>query len=219
MSYVYHSLLVDSLRNGTFDPDLDGTADEAHPEWANTLDWLGVQYYFRAGVTAQPAAIAPLALTPCFGALDFGACLPPEDPSHFVPVMGYEYWEPGLGEILLDFGRRWPDLPLLVTEAGIATEVGARRAENVVRTLEQIARARSAGVDVRGYYHWSLMDNFEWAEGYEPRFGLFRVERQGSYPRTITEGGSVFGAIAAARALTREQRLMYGGLGPMTPEP
>ncbi|MDQ3034775.1 MAG: family 1 glycosylhydrolase [Myxococcota bacterium] len=218
MRYVYHYLLVDSLRNGTFDPDLDGTGDEPHADWTGKLDWLGVQYYFRAGVTAQPATIGPVGLTPCFGPLDFGACIPPADPTHWVPAMGYEYWEPGLAEILLDLGARWPDLPMIVTEAGIATEVGARRAENVVRTLEQIAHARARGVDVRGYYHWSLLDNFEWAEGYEPRFGLFTVERTGEYPRTITEGGTVYGAIAGARRLTMEQRLRYGGLGPMTPE-
>ncbi|AKF06028.1 family 1 glycosylhydrolase [Sandaracinus amylolyticus] len=219
MTYVYHYLLVDSLRNGTFDPDLDGTGDEAQPTWAGKLDWLGVQYYFRAGVTAQPAALRPLGLTPCFAALDFGACLDPIDDTHWIPAMRYEYWEPGLGEILLAMGERWPDLPLVVTEAGISTEVGRRRAENVVRTLEQIARARAAGVDVRGYYHWSLMDNFEWAEGYEPRFGLFRVDRTGDYPRTITEGGTVYGEIAESRELTMQQRLEYGGLGPMTPEP
>lgn len=223
MRYLYHYLLIDSLRDGTFDANLDGTPDETHADWREAdgtprLDWLGVQYYFRAGVTGQPAALPVVDLTPCFGPLDLGACLDPEEPSHWIPAMGYEYWEPGIGDILIDLGARWPDLPLIVSEAGIATEVGARRAENVVRTLEQIARARDAGVDVRGYYHWSLMDNFEWAEGYEPRFGLFHVERSGEYPRTITQGGTVYSEIIAARGITTMQRLMFGGLGPMTPE-
>ncbi len=217
--YVYHFLLPDSLRDGTFDPDLDGTAEESHPEWADTLEWLGVQYYFRAGVTARPAVVPGLEATPCFGPLDSGACIEPADPTFWVPSMGYEYWAPGLFGILMDFAERYPDLPLTVTEAGIATEVGARRAENVVRTLEQIHFARRAGADVRGYYHWSLMDNFEWAEGYEPRFGLYRVERTGAYDRVPTEGAEVLGAIARDRALTVEQRDAYGGVGPMTPEP
>ena len=82
--------------------------------------------------------------------------------------MGYEFWAPGLYNVLTDFGTRYKSLPLLVTEAGIATNVGERRAENIVRILEQIDRARQSGVDVRGYYHWSLMDNFEWAEGFAP---------------------------------------------------
>lgn len=219
MRYVYHFLLVDSLRDGTFDADLDGTAEENQPGWADTLDWLGVQYYFRAGVTGRPASVPGIDATPCFGPLDSGACIPPVDETHWVPTMGYEYWAPGLFNVLMDYAERYGDLPLTVTEAGIATEVGIRRAENVVRTLEQIHFARRAGADVRGYYHWTLMDNFEWAEGYEPRFGLYRVERTGTYDRVPTEGADVLGAIARDRSLTIEQRETYGGVGPMTPEP
>ncbi|MCC6874478.1 MAG: glycoside hydrolase family 1 protein [Sandaracinaceae bacterium] len=217
MKYVYHYLFIDSIRNGNFDADLDGTAEETHAGWTGKLHWLGVQYYFRAGVTGQVPTF--VGLTPCFAPLDFGACLEPAEPTHWIPSMGYEYWEGGLHDVLMDFSDRWSDLPMIVTEAGIATEVGRRRAEHVVRTLEQIMIARSQGADVRGYYHWSLMDNFEWAEGYEPRFGLYQVDRTGAYPRTATEGATMLGTIAGARALTMQQRLDYGGLGPMTPEP
>ncbi len=217
--YVYHDFLVESLVNGTFDADLDGTPDETHPEWQSDLEWLGVQYYARIGVTSQPSILPVIALTPCFPPLGLGsACMEAEDPTHWIPEMRYEYWEPGLATILLEYASRFPDLPLTVTEAGIATHVGRRRAENVVRTLEQIQYARRQGADVRGYYHWSLTDNFEWAEGYGPAFGLYQVERTGAYPRTATEGATVLGDIAGARSLTVAQREMYGGLGPMTPE-
>jgi beta-glucosidase len=216
--YVYHHLFVDALREGAFDPNLDGTLDEAHPEWRGTVDWLGVQYYFRAGVTGTGGLIPVLELTPCFGGFDVGSCVPPLHPSHCVPAMRYEFWAPGLYEVLADYARRWPDLPLIVSEGGIATEVGARRAENIVRTLEQIERARAGGADVRGYYHWSLFDNFEWAEGYEPRFGLYHVD-YGSYARSPTEGATVYGRIAKARRLSLDDRQRYGGDGPMTPEP
>ena len=64
-----------------------------------------------------------------------------------------------------------------------------------MRVLESIARARDDGVDVRGYYHWSLTDNFEWAEGFGPHFGLYSVD-YASYARTPTEGADVLGAIA-----------------------
>jgi beta-glucosidase len=216
--YVFHYLFVDSIRGGTFDANLDGTPDEQHPEWRDTLDWLGVQYYFRAGVTGASALIPLVGLTPCFGGFDLGACLPAPDPSYCVPKMGYEGWTDGLGDILIAYAARYPDLPLVVTEAGIASDSGRRRAENVVRVLESVERARRDGVDVRGYYYWSLTDNFEWAEGFGPHFGLFRVD-YATYERTATEGADVLGAIAAARTLTSDQRARFGGTGPMTPEP
>jgi beta-glucosidase/6-phospho-beta-glucosidase/beta-galactosidase len=217
IDWVYHRLMVEAIRAGEFDRDLDGTLDEPLPELRDTLDWLGVQYYFRAGVTSTPALLPVVGLTPCTNGVDLGACVPPLDPSFCVPSMHYEYWAPGLYQVLRDFGTRWPDLPLVVSESGIATERGERRAINVVRALEQIERARAEGVDVRGYYHWSLFDNFEWAEGFGPRFGLYRVDYQ-SYQRTPTLGAEVLGQIAGARLLSRELRQSYGGDGPMPAE-
>lgn len=216
-AYVYHYLVPDSLLNGTFDPDLDGDAEEAVPEWANKLDWLGVQYYFRTGISGAIPLIPRLGFALCFDSFDFGSCLPVEDSTKWVPTMKYEYYEPGIYNVLKAMSARYPSLPMVVTEAGIATEVGERRAENVVRTLEQIEFARQEGVDVRGYYHWSLIDNFEWAEGYEPKFGLYRVDLT-TYARSATLGAEVLGEVSGQRSLTSEQRQVYGGVGPMTPE-
>ncbi|HEU0036385.1 MAG TPA: family 1 glycosylhydrolase [Kofleriaceae bacterium] len=215
--YAFHYLFVDSIRNGTFDANLDGTPEEQHPEWAGTLDWLGVQYYFRAGVTGASKLIPLVDVTPCFGGFDLGACLPAPDPTYCVPRMGYEGWTDGLGDILIAYSERYPDLPLVVSEAGISTDVGRRRAENIVRNLESLERARAKGVDVRGYYHWSLTDNFEWAEGFTPHFGLFSVDYV-DYSRTASEGADVLTAIATTRTLTSEQRATYGGTGAMTVE-
>jgi beta-glucosidase len=216
--WVYHYLFVEALRQGSFDSNLDGTLDEPHPEWKETLDWLGVQYYFRAGVTAAPAIVPLLNLTACFGTFDSGSCVPPLDPTFRVSVMDYEHNPAGLFTVLHDFSTRWPDLPLTVTESGIATRVGARRAEMTVRALEQIDKARAEGADVRGYYHWSLYDNFEWALGFEPRFGLYQVDYT-TFSRTATEGATALGEIAKGRKLSEAMRRKYGGEGPMTAEP
>ena len=217
MSYLYHELFPRAIIEGAFDPDFDGVATEPHPEWAGRMDWLGVQYYFRAGVSAESRLIPLVNLIVCASGFDLGACVPPEDETWWVPSMGYEYYAPGLYRVLSELGQAFPMLPMAVTEGGIATEVGERRAENIVRSLEQIDRAISEGVDVRGYYHWSLMDNFEWAEGYEPRFGLYRVDLD-TYERTPTLGAELLGEIAEQRGVTQEQLDTYGGNGPMHPE-
>lgn len=216
--YVFHYLFADALRTGTFDQNLDGTPDEQHPEWAGTVDWLGLQYYFRAGVTGKSQLVPLVDLTPCFGNFDFGACLPPADPTYCVPSMGYEAWADGISDILLAFSVRYPGLPLIVSEGGIAAKNGARRAANIVRTLEAIARAQQAGADVRGYYYWSLTDNFEWAEGFAPKFGLYAVDAT-TFARTPTEGATVLRDIAASRTVSSAQRASYGGTGPLPPEP
>jgi len=213
----FHYLFVDAMVQGGFDNDVDGTLEEDLPSFEGKLDWLGLQYYFRAGVTGLNGLIPVVKLTPCFSSFDFGSCIDPIDPSYCVPSMGYEHYAPGLETVLGAFSERYPGLPLVVSEGGIGTELGERRAENVVRALEHIQNAKKAGVDVRGYFHWSLYDNFEWAEGFVPRFGLYRTDYQ-SYERTPTLGADVLKEIAGARKLTAALRKTYGGTGPMTPE-
>ncbi|MBA2538322.1 MAG: glycoside hydrolase family 1 protein, partial [Deltaproteobacteria bacterium] len=216
--YLFHYLFVDSIRAGTFDANLDGTADEDHPEWADKLDWLGLQYYFRAGVSGKdPLLPPPLGFTPCFGGFDFGSCRSAPDPTYCVPAMGYEGWIDGVYDVLMAFSARYPSLPLVVTEAGIATATPKRRAENIVRELEAIGRARDAGADIRGYYHWSLTDNFEWHEGFVPRFGLFTVDYV-SYARSGNVGSDTFAEIAKSRRISSDHRRLHGGTGAMTQE-
>jgi beta-glucosidase len=216
--YLFHFLFVDSIRSGTFDANLDGTRDEQHPEWADRLDWLGLQYYFRAGVTGKdPFLPPPLSFTPCFGGFDFGACLSAPDPTYCIPHMGYEGHIDGIHDVLVSFAQRYPGLPLVVTESGIATNTPKRRAENIVRILEAVARARQTGADVRGYYHWSLTDNFEWHEGFVPRFGLFTVDYT-TYARTGSVASEVMTTIIADRQISSEQRAEHGGTGAMTRE-
>ena len=65
--------------------------------------------------------------------------------------------------------------PIYITENGIAAENDSKRTRYIISHLIEIYHAIQSGVDVRGYYYWSLLDNFEWHEGFAPRFGLVGV--------------------------------------------
>ena len=79
--------------------------------------------------------------------------------------------------MLCAFADRYA-LPLYVTESGTADgeEPDARRCRYLVGCLQAVTAAIEAGADVRGYLHWSFIDNFEWAEGFRPRFGLLHTD-------------------------------------------
>jgi beta-glucosidase len=120
-----------------------------------------------------------------------------------VPVlpMGYEYYPQSLEGTLR---RAWEvtkgETPLLVTENGIGTEDDGQRISYVQAALEGVQRCIADGLDVRGYTYWSLLDNFEWAFGYGPKFGLVSVDRT-SFARTPKESARWLGRVAKANAL------------------
>ena len=90
--------------------------------------------------------------------------------------------------------------PVYVTENGIATEDDSVRATYLAGVLGSVHDAIQDGVDVRGYFHWTNTDNFEWARGYGPHFGLIAVDRK-TLERTIRPSGRLYARIAAANAL------------------
>jgi beta-glucosidase len=124
-------------------------------------------------------------------------------PEEGVPVlpMGYEYWPAALEATL---HRAWAftggRTPLYVTESGIGTDDDGQRVAFVREALQGVLRAIADGVDVRGYTYWSLLDNFEWAMGYGPHFGLVAVDRS-TFARSPKPSAGVLGAIARANRL------------------
>lgn len=120
-----------------------------------------------------------------------------------VPVldMGYEFYPAALGNCLR---RAWDytdgSVPLLVTENGIGTTDDEQRVDYVHQALSGVLDAIDEGVDVRGYTYWSLLDNFEWALGYRPRFGIVGVDRT-TFSRTPKPSAAWLAQVAAANAL------------------
>jgi beta-glucosidase len=120
-----------------------------------------------------------------------------------VPVldMGYEFYPAALGNCLK---RAWEytdgAVPLFVTENGIGTTDDEQRIDYVRQALVGVLDAIDEGIDVRGYTYWSLLDNFEWALGYRPRFGIVSVDRS-TFARTLKPSAKWLAALAAANAL------------------
>ncbi|MEU6730486.1 GH1 family beta-glucosidase [Nonomuraea wenchangensis] len=123
--------------------------------------------------------------------------------------MGWNIDETGLTELLLRLDRDYPGLPLMITENGAAfpDPVGpdglvhdADRVDYLRRHLSAVAEAIAGGADVRGYFVWSLMDNFEWAHGYAKRFGIVRVDRQ-TMERTWKDSAHWYRDVVAAGKL------------------
>ncbi|MFG2056097.1 GH1 family beta-glucosidase [Micromonospora sp. NPDC048930] len=153
------------------------------------LDVLGVNYYsstlVRAWDGVSPRSDADghgdSAHTPWVGAEDVDF-LPQPGPH---TAMGWNIDPGGMTELLLRLHREYPDQPLMITENGAAFDDvvapdGAvhddRRVDYLRRHIGAVGDAIARGADVRGYFVWSLMDNFEWAYGYDRRFGIIRVE-------------------------------------------
>jgi len=91
--------------------------------------------------------------------------------------------------------------PVYITENGIATADDSRREAYLPAILAQVHSAIEDGVDVRGYFHWTNMDNFEWAKGYTAHFGLIAVDRK-TLDRTVKPSGRLYARIATANALS-----------------
>jgi beta-glucosidase len=113
--------------------------------------------------------------------------------------MGYELW-PRSVEAAIRYATDVAGVPVYVTESGIGTDDDAQRIAYLGEVLEGVGRCIGDGLDVRGYFAWSLLDNFEWALGYAPRFGLVEVDRA-TFLRTPKPSARWLGDIA------RENRL------------
>jgi beta-glucosidase len=125
---------------------------------ARSFDLLGFSYYAGLGVRAGGIALHP--------------------PDAQVSPLGYGIWPDGLAVVLDELHAALPGTPLLVAEFGIGTDDDALRARYLERGLELTRGALARGIDVRGFFHWTAVDNYEWLHGFDVRFGIIDRERK-----------------------------------------
>jgi beta-glucosidase len=107
--------------------------------------------------------------------------------------LGWELYPQGIYDVLTELKAY--HLPIYITENGLADAADLERGWFITETLRQVHRAIEQGVDVRGYLHWSLLDNFEWDKGFYPRFGLIAVD-YATQKRTPRPSALLFASIA-----------------------
>ena len=177
-----------------------------------SIDILGVNYYSTTavrlwdGVSEKLSADGhkPAAGTPWPGA-DCVEFVQQKGPH---TDMGWNIAPDGFEDLLLAVHHEFPDLPLMITENGAAfpdvVQDGrvhdAERIDYLRRHITAVHRSIEAGVDLRGYLVWSLLDNFEWAYGYTMRFGIVRVDYD-TLLRTKKDSAHWYAELAASKRL------------------
>jgi beta-glucosidase len=185
---------LDPVMLGAYPDELAEIYGPAWPRFAKEdlrlirepIDFLGINYYTRSVVRGDPA--------PPF----YAATVPQSRAEH--TAMGWEVFPEGIKSCLLWVKKRYGDIPLYVTENGAAFADppivegridDRRRVEYLRKHWQAIHEAIRQGVDLQGYFAWSLLDNFEWAAGYSKRFGLIGVDYS-TQTRTIKNSGMFY---------------------------
>jgi len=153
-----------------------------------SLDFIGLQYYHTEFIKLK------------FGKGRWGP-IDIENPNNWVSDMGWEVYPEGIYHLLRRAAKY--KKPIYITENGIADAKDADREKFIKEHLRWIHKAIKKGADVRGYFYWSLLDNFEWDKGFWPRFGLVEIDYK-TQKRTVRDSAKEYAKIIKANAVQSE---------------
>jgi beta-glucosidase len=155
-----------ALRDGVL--QVPGRAPIEIEDMAGSFDLVGFSYYCAQAVYADG--------------------LGPYPADARVGPMGYAPWAEGLGIVLRRLADELPGRPLLVDECGVGTDDDEWRVEVLRDSLQQVELAIHDGLDIRGFFHWTGVDNYEWGFGYDVPFGLFDRDRNAKGSAALAQG-------------------------------
>ena len=192
-NHWYLKPVIDGAYPAIFESELEATGVVQPGDMAiiqQPMDYLGVNYYTRSYFSHDHQS-------------GFVSCPAKDDE---LTAMGWEIFPQGLTDILIDLNNQYSLPPIYITENGAAMddEIIDGKVEDTKRVayfqshLKAVDTAINQGVDIKGYFAWSLMDNFEWAEGYEKRFGIVYVDFE-TQKRTIKQSGLAYSQLLAER--------------------
>lgn len=178
--WVYNQEFLDATILGQLDRNLDGIPEEQRADMVGRMDFIGINYYTRLAVH-----YAPIPGADAFKFLDF------QPDTSGAPMTNV--WPEGLRDEAV-WAKRYK-LPLYITENGTSEPKAGATAGFIQPHLAALHEAMAQGADVRGYFYWSLMDNYEWNHGlHELKFGLFGVGPGAKLP-VATEAATGYGEI------------------------
>ena len=174
---VFTNSTLNLFSKGEFDFYLPAMANVSYKNYdaINSLDFIGLNYYSRWHVKGQLNLAEPFTFE-----------LRPQDIQTDMP---YAIYPEGFYKAVKTIAKL--NVPIIITENGIADDKDDRRSLFIKRYLYALFKTIEEGYDIQGYFYWSLMDNFEWAEGYMMKFGLYDVDFN-TQKRTLRSGSQSF---------------------------
>jgi beta-glucosidase len=148
------------------------------------LDFFGVNYYTRIHMRFNPLKLMGVEMRH----LDIDG--------HGLSDMGWEIHPHGLEKVLRYASRL--NIPLIITENGIATKDSEKKIRFMKKHIDIVEQCKKQGMDIRGYFYWSLIDNYEWLQGLDSRFGLYKVNFD-TLERTPTNAAAYYSYIIKSR--------------------
>ena len=198
---VYTNAPLEFLKTGESSFYMPGMVDNnmTNPNAIGTLDFIGLNYYSRMHVKGRLNAVEPF----IFDTRE----------QDIMTDMGYPLYAEGFHRALKTISKM--GVPIYVTENGLADDNDTIRPLFIKRYLYALNQALRERIDVRGYFYWSLMDNFEWAEGYSMKFGLYELDLE-SQDRRLREGSQPFVEMVNKRGA--DDRGYLVSVGEMAPD-
>jgi len=190
MRFMHNRAFLQAIHTG-----LPFGIGEQIPGLKGTFNYIGANYYTRFRLNIVPPH--PI------GRIEELLYLPDGTET---TDMGYEVYPPGFYVVLKEMSEF--GVPIYITENGIADSKDEKRPGYILRHLNQVHRAMADGIDIRGYFHWSYIDNFEWKYGFSKKFGLVAVE-PGTLNRLPRRSAYLYSEIAKTGRITPELAREY----------
>ncbi len=164
--------------------------DDYRKDMNNKMDWIGVNYYSRDVLTTNGNGWSIVE--------GYGHSAGNREKSlgdRSISDTGWEIYPEGIYNVLMSYKERY-NLPMMITENGIADAVDKFRPRYLVSHIFQIEKAINDGANVKGYLHWALTDNYEWGNGFSKKFGLYGVDYK-TKERQLRPSALIFREIVA----------------------